>query len=387
MILKFSQINFSDISAAFDTIDHDILIKRLQWRIGVDGTALAWFDGYHRGRTQRVTIEGMTSDAVALEYGGPQGSLMGAEDYKVYTLPVGDIIRKHGLRFKIYADDTQLKIAFDVRNQTDLTNKVSKIVQCVQDIKSWMSTNKLKLNAEKTEVMVITAPHFSEKVNTPEVVIDGVAVAPVKAARNIGVLLDNTMSLSDHITAVCQSCMYHLRNISSIRKYITKEACECLVHAMVTSRIDYANSTLVGLPNSEISRLQRIQNMAARVVFRRPRYDHVTPLMRELHWLPIRERIHFKILIMAYKAIHGIVPGYIQELLILKVPPRTLRSNTSPNLLVVPRYNSERFGGRAFSNIAPRMWNALPPHIRAEKSFDRFKKQVKSYLFRHVYIN
>jgi hypothetical protein len=289
-----------DLSAAFDTIDHTILAQRFEHRIGIKDTALSWIQSYHSDRIQRVSIGGIMSDAVVLECGGPQGSLMGAEDYKAYTLPVGDIIRKHNLRFKIYADDTQIKTSFDVKDKRDITVSIGLISECVADIKSWMTANMLKLNADKTEVMFITAPQYSAEMDICSIDIGGADVMPVKSARNIGVIFNDTLSFSAHITAVCRQCLYHIRNIAMIRKYISKEACESLIHAMITSRIDYANSVLAGVPQSELSRLQRIQNMAAKVIFQKPRYDHVTPLMMELHWLSIKERIDFKRLMFVH---------------------------------------------------------------------------------------
>ena len=243
----------------------------------------------------------------------------------------------------------------------------------------------LKLNADKTEIMFITAPHYSKEIDVTSVDIGGAEVIPVKSARNIGVIFDDTLSFSAHISSVCRQCLYHLRNIAMIRKYISKEACESLIHAMITSRIDYSNSVLVGLPRSELSRLQRIQNMAAKVIFQKRRYDHVTPLMIKLHWLPIKERIDFKILTFVHKSIFGDVPGYIQELITPYVPPRNLRSMDNPNLLVVPRYKAERYGARAFSCIAPKLWNALPPSIRTESNYDVFKKLIKTHYFKAVY--
>ena len=372
-----------DLSAAFDTIDHNILQERLRARVGVRGTALLWFETYHTGRSQRVSVGNSMSNAVTLKYGGPQGSLIGAEDYKVYTLPVGDIIRKHQLKFKIYADDTQLHISFTLNDEYDLHIAISKIEACVREIKEWMTLNLLKLNTEKTEVLVITPKNAHAKVES--INVDSSTVVPAKSAKNIGVIFDNTLSMHEHVSYICKSCMFHLRNIAAIRRYITQDACESIIHAMITSRMDYANATLLGLPQYELRRLQKIQNIAARIIFQQPRYEHVTPLLRSLHWLPIEKRIIFKTLILTFKCIHKQAPAYLQELISIHQPPRTLRSGQGKMLLSVPKSRTVRFGQRAFRYKGPSLWNNLPIELRCENSFEKFKKLLKTHLFSTAY--
>ena len=374
-----------DLSAAFDTIDHQILHDRMKNRLGIHGTTLDWFDSYHHQRTQRVLINDTTSQSVILQFGGPQGSLIGAEDYKVYTLPVGDIIRKHGLMFEIYADDTQLYISFVIRDRDDLANATSKIELCVLEIKDWMTQNLLKLNAEKTEVIYITPPHFQHKFEALPIHIDGETVFPSASARNIGVIFDKYLSLHEHISSVCRTCVYHLRNISAIRKYIPQSACESLIHALVSSRLDYANSLFSGMPKYQIARLQRVQNMAARIVLRIRKFDHITPALRELHWLPVEKRIVFKILLLTFKCLNGAAPLYLKELLKPNPTTRNLRSNQDCMTLYVPKSRTARYGQRAFGNIAPKLWNELPSHIRAQTSLTAFKRMLKTRLFLQAY--
>ena len=141
--------------------------------------------------------------------------------------------------FEIYADDTQLYISFVIRDRDDLANATSKIELCVLEIKDWMTQNLLKLNAEKTEVIYITPPHFQHKFEALPIHIDGETVFPSASARNIGVIFDKSLSLHEHISSVCRTCVYHLRNISAIRKYIPQSACESLIYALVSSRLDY----------------------------------------------------------------------------------------------------------------------------------------------------
>ena len=153
----------------------------------------------------------------------------------------------------------------------------------------------------------------------------------------------------------------------------------------MTSRLDYRNGLLCGITDELLCRLQKVQNNAARVVSGSKKYDHITPVLKDLHWLPIRKRIEFKILLLTFKCMQGYAPLYLRELLVKQANTRTLRSNTK-NLLQIPLTNLKRFGDRAFCAYAPRLWNELPDNIKAADSVQNFKKQLKTLLFRKEFI-
>lgn len=153
-----------------------------------------------------------------------------------------------------------------------------------------------------------------------------------------------------------------------------------MVHAFITSRLDSCNSILYGLPEAELSKLQRIQNTAARLVARVKKSDHISPVLHNLHWLPVRSRIVFKILLITFKALHGQAPIYITELLTKYNPTRTLRS-CNRSLLLEQKSKTVTNGDRSFSVAAPKLWNSLPQEIRSIDILSRFKSALKTFLF------
>ena len=168
--------------------------------------------------------------------------------------------------------------------------------------------------------------------------------------------------------------------ISKIKPLLTFKDLGVVVHAFITSRLDYCNSLYAGTCQRQLSRLQLVQNAAARLLTGTKKRDHITPVLRCLHWLPVHYRIEYKISLMVFKAMHNMSPNYIVDLLGSYKSGRTLRS-TNQLLLTVPYSKKKSKGDRAFSVVAPKLWNSLPSHIRLAQTIDIFKSQLKTYLF------
>ena len=303
---------------------------------------------YLTDRYQTVCVDAELSEPVLMEYNVPQGSVLGPKHYVMYTKPLGDVIRTHGLPHHFYADDTQFKPKDDVAQSEALT----RIENCLKDIEMGMHQNMLKLNADKAEVMLFYSKHNSKSMDTISVNVGNSKIESISCVRNLGVMFDSTMSMEQQVNALCRSGYGQLRKIGRIRRYLSSEATKSLVNGLVTSRIDYCNALLHGLPNTLINKLQRVQNTAARIITSTTRRSHITPVLKELHWLPVQHMIQYKIQIHTYNALHDRSPLCIKDLINIYRRNITLISQNSLTL-VIPRMRTVRYGQWSFTHSAP----------------------------------
>ena len=371
-----------DLSAAFDTIDHSILLSRMESVLGVKGSALQWFKSYLLGRKQRIKINDDFSENQEILWSVPQGSVLGAILFLIYIIPLAQLIRSYGLNNHGYADDTQLCLSFKKTSDNAIVKReILNLEKCLCDISVWMSQNKLKLNNDKTEIILFGSKKHLAELNIKSLSVAGTDVSVAsEPVRNLGAMFDSQLIMAPHVKSVVKKSSFHLRNIGKARRVLTEDATKTVMQSLVMSRLDYCNALLIGIQQDLIAKLQRLQNSAARIVSRTRKYEHITPVLIKLHWLPIKFRIQFKVLLLVYKALNGLAPKYIKELLVPYKPRRHLRSEAK-GLLDEPRTRL-KFGDRAFSISAPRLWNALPQHLKDSTSCQAFKKCLKTHLFR-----
>ena len=296
-------------------------------------------------------------------------------------LPLSCVVGRHGVNFHCYADNTQLYIKMTPPSSP--ANSVTRLSSCLEDIKAWMSQNFLQLNASKTEAIQTGTPHQLRSSPLTSVSFCGHTIPLSPSVTSLGVKLDPHLSFDNHVTSICKTSFFHLRNISKLRPSLSLPAAEKLVHAFVSSRLDYCNALLIGISGRSLQKLQYVQNSAARVLMRVRKHQHITPILHTLHWLPIHARIEYKILLHTHHCVHGAAPTYLTELLTPHTSSRT-RSGQQ-HRLAPPRTRLKTMGDRAFEAAAPRLWNALPDHLRAPQTVDCFKKGLKTFLFRNAY--
>ena len=367
------------ISAAFDTISHTILLDRLETCFGITGSVLKWVESYLTNRSQFVKIGGSASQDTFLSAGVPQGSVLGPLLFCSYVSSLQTVV-PDGILFHQYADDTQLYCSVSTNN---FLADVGALQNCTDVIEYWFLTNEMLLNADKSDALLVSTSQQANKLQPDaRVMVAGTSVALSDSVRSLGVVIDKHLSMEKHINSVLRSCCFHIKALRHIRRSLTDEVANTVARCIVLSRIDYCNSLLYGAPSQYLNKLQRVQNSLARIVLNKPFRSPAAPLLRELHWLPVTQRVRFKIASLVFRCRDGSAPSYLSELISEKVFVRGLRS-AGTFLLEEPRTRTV-VASRAFSSAGPRIWNSLDVETRKQKSFDTFKKKLKTFLFSNI---
>ena len=375
-----------DLSAAFDCVSHSILLDRLQSDFGITNLSLSWLKSYLSGRSQSVMCNGVLSSSFTVSLGVPQGSVLGPLLFTSYISPICRLINSFGLAHHAYADDTTLLISSDRLSSPGLLN------DCTTSLSTWFLLNGLQLNPSKSEVIWIGTHPQLRSVSGTDLSISSVPIHPSSSIKLLGVIYDSHLSFNEHVSEICRVTNFHLRSLCHIRKYLNVSTANTIACAIIGSRLDYCNSILSGLSGANLLRLQRLQNRAARLVLNTNRLSPSEPALRQLHWLPVVKRIHYKVALLTFKTLSCGQPGYLHSLLQPLSSNRSLRSSNQ-HLLSVPMAKTS-FHSRAFSVYAPLLWNNLPLSLRILASTDTsytspnfssnlslFKNGLKTFLF------
>ena len=371
-----------DLSAAFDTINHKLLLEKLQYKYNITGTVLTWIKSYLSERKFKVLINNSLSSECTLEIGVPQGSILGPLLFILYTKEIENIVTKHGLSIHLYADDTQVYFSFNVHSPCpDLTA----IKNCFTEIKSWMFSNYLMLNDDKTEFMDIG--YYVSPITTLDIgdTSSDLSVSPVLTAKNLGFYFDHRLSMDDQISHISQICYLNLRNLRRIGSRLNHTLKVQLVHANILSIIDYCNSVYAGITEKNLKRLQKIQNNAVRYIFKlngKMKWTSISPYLKKLHFLPVVYRIQYKIAFLVFKCINNLAPKYLKDFISLRDTKKMgVRLDDDFFLLKIPSPSNFSRTEASFQYNGPKIWNNLPYRIRCLADIDIFKKSLKNYYF------
>ena len=361
-----------DYSSAFDTVDHNMLLHVLENNFYIKNSCLSWFKSYLSNRSAYVSLNHSNSKPISLDFGVPQGSILGPLLFILYVSELSNIISSHNFSSLSYADDSHLYSSFKL---SSFDSVISSISSCLTSIDFWSSSMSLKLNPSKFELIYFDR---NGKLIQKPCIFSTNTIEPSNYIRSLGFIFDSKLSFSNQILSVTKSCYFNLRRIKQIIAYLDDPTLQLLVSALVLSRIDYCNSLYFNLPDITLKPLNKVFNYAARLVCRVPLYSHVTPLIICLHWLPIKYRIIFKICTLMFKLKDNFAPVYLKCL--VNLPNKSnLRSSTA-NHYFIPSIN-HIFAKRSFSYAGPFLWNNLPSNLTKCNSLLSFRRGLKTFLF------
>ena len=305
--------------------------------------------------------------------------------FTCYCSSIDQIVPKD-ITLNGFADDHSLRKSFLAGDRIQEQQAKLKMEHTFSNIKEWMDSMHLKLNSEKTEYIMFGSWQQPTKISPTPLHAGPDLIELSNKVKYLGALLDNTLSFDPHVSSKVQKTMANFVKIKSICKYITREACTTLLLMLCMSHLDYLNAVLYGIPNKTLNKYQRIQNMCAKLALGKSKYDSSTESLKTLHWLPIRQHIEFKILVLTHKCINNSAPRYLQDLISVKAQIRAnMRSSSMGVLLNIPTAKQTTFAARSFRYVAPRLWNSLPTNMRCTNNLDKFKALLKTNLFQKVF--
>jgi len=244
---------------------------------------------------------GQLSPVQPVLYGVPQGSCLGPLLFVLYTSKLSQVVAKHRLTLHQYADDCQI---YHNMLPSETTSGVQRFERCLVDVEKWMRASRLRLNSSKTNILWLGSKHIIDNLSVQEVNVVSSTITTVASARNLGVVIDSRLTMSDHVAAVCRAGYYRLRQLRPTVKSLPVDAAKTLIQAFITNRLDYCNAALCGITGTLLRKLQSVQNAVARLLTRTGRREHISPILRQLHWLPVSRHIDFKLAVLFHANWH-----------------------------------------------------------------------------------
>ena len=365
-------IIFLDLSAAFDTIDVGKLLEILYNEIGVGGVVLEWFRSFLEGRSQRVKIGNEYSESLEVPCGAPQGSVLGPKIFNINVRSQPLVFKKCMFSSSSFADDSNGRKQFALTFQFNVLQ--NDIVHCLRQIITWSNSHFMKINPDKTEILLLCPSSLNKEVIIKGVIFDGQCIRFSSEVKNVGVYLDQNLNLNKHVNHIVSHTFKILKDVGRVRKCLQRNHIEKVLHAVISSRLDYCNSLFMNMSKQNLYKLQKVQNAAARLILGKRRRDSATLALKELHWLNVDARITFKILLIVFKILHGNCSD-------LGLQYKSFNGRPNDYLLLETPNFKTAYGKRIFAYNGSRLWNTLPVHVRAEEDIERFKKSIKTILF------
>ena len=369
---KVSIMVLLDMSKAFDSIRHDILLSKLQ-NLDFSQGALNWFQSYLSNRQQCVRIGDAVSKVLPLEFGVPQGSILGPV---LFTIYVNDLLSvpKRCLSAS-YVDDCKLYLSF---SPAELPTSILALNEDLTRISQWCCKNSLLINPDKTKVLAVGLPQLLKKLSSFSITLFDKEITPVPVVKDLGVLLDTRLSYNQHITEIASKCLFKLYQINRIKHLLDRKTLLLLINSFVFSKLQYCSTVWSNTSSSNIDKLQKVQNLAGRIILGLRKYDHISDGLRSLKWLPIREKLILNDATMMHKCINKLVPDYLADMFKSRSQVHN-RQTRSSGALDIPlcRLSTRQ---RSFAFRGAKLWNSLNDNIKSLKCPRNFRRHLANVL-------
>ena len=367
---KVTALILLDLSKAFDSINHQRLLKKLT-SVGASPATVKLFESFLSHRIQTVRIGSILSDPLTISHGVPQGAILSPLLFCIYTndLPSTPLT----CEIESYVDDSKVLRSFHI---PESETAMPEIEEDLLRVAIWCCENHLLLNPGKNKFLMLGTRQLMNRLPAvPSLSFLGKTLTPVSSAKDLGLTLDSHLSYDDHISKLASSCLSKLIQINRVRNSFDQATLLKIMSALVFSKIFYCSTVWSNTTNKNIKKLQLLQNFACKIVTGTRKYDHVSPLLRQLNWKPVQQCLDQRALVMTYKCVKNLAPEYLCKKFQKRPRDRVTRNK---DLLQIPRFKTTT-GQRTFSYRAVKLWNNLDKDIKDSKSLNSFKKALKDF--------
>lgn len=373
---KVTLLTLLDFSNAFNSVDFDVLISNLKL-LNLSSSVTNWFRSYLEGRRQRVKVDGKLSDWCSISAGVPQGGVLSPLLFSIF---INSISQNLTCSYHLYADDLQIYAQEGVNN---IERAICEVNANLDVIASWATAFGLTVNPSKSQTIIIGGRGQLARVDRSQlspISFMGTIIPYSETVKNLGIYFDTTLSWSRQVNEVSRKIFASLRSLGRLRNFLPIKTKITLAQSLLLPILDYADVCYLDLTEELLNKLERLQNAAIRFAFGLRKFDHISEYRAQLKWLPIRLRRNSHILSLLFNILHNpTIPDYLKERFGLRAEVHQRQPRSINRLLLACPVHRTEFYSKSFTVQSVRLWNCLPPSIRAAESLQSFKKLLRAH--------